>query len=111
MAEKCTFFSTFEFFSLSEDELFLLYFKKERAKKGIFILKEIKPIYEELAAEGGELFIKNMFNFFKTEDSSWSDLKIILNKFNNEKQDFHEGNYNIFEVIVSGLMEKIRIGT
>jgi hypothetical protein len=52
-----------------------------------------------------------MFHFFKTQDSSWSDLKIILNKFNNEKKDFHESSYNIFEVIVRGLMEKICIGT
>jgi hypothetical protein len=52
-----------------------------------------------------------MFNFFKSEDSSLSDLKIILNKFNNEKKDFHQKNHKIFDVIVKGLMEKINIGT
>ena len=34
-----------------------------------------------------------MLKFFKSEDSSSLDLKIILKKINNEK------NYNIFEVI------------
>ena len=40
-----------------------------------------------------------MFKFFKSKDSSSLDLKIILKKINNEKTDFHEKNYNIFEVI------------
>lgn len=72
-----------EFFSLSEDELFQLYFLKERAEKGIFILKQIKPIYEKSATNGIQIFLRNMFNFFKADESSWSDLKVILNKFNN----------------------------
>jgi len=49
--------SVFDFYSLDEDELFLIYFKKERAKKGVFILKEIKPIYENTVVGGESLFL------------------------------------------------------
>jgi hypothetical protein len=52
-----------------------------------------------------------MFQFFKQGESSWADLKIILNKFNNEKEDFHRSNYRIFEVIVRAIMEKVHVGT
>lgn len=50
-----------------------------------------------------------MENFFKSKQSSWSDIKIILLKFNNEKQSFHEGNQPIFDVIVKSIMQKVYI--
>jgi len=52
-----------------------------------------------------------MFTFFKRDQSSWADLKIILNKFNNEKEDFHRKNNKIFEIIVKAIMEKVFVGT
>jgi hypothetical protein len=51
-----------------------------------------------------------MFRFFQGDRSSWADLKIVLNKFNNEKEDFHKSNFQVFEVMVNAIMEKVRIG-
>ena len=52
-----------------------------------------------------------MFRFFEGGRSSWADLKIVLNKFNNEKEDFHKNNYQVFEVMVNAIMEKVRVGS
>jgi hypothetical protein len=101
---------TGEFLRLREDELFEIYFQEERAKKGIFLLKEVEPIYARTVAGGRELFMASMFRFFQGGRSSWADLKIVLNKFNNEKEDFHQGNYQVFEVMVRAIMEKVRVG-
>jgi hypothetical protein len=48
--------------------------------------------------------------FFKGNQSSWSDLKIFLNKFNSEKNGFHMQNQAIFDVIVKAILEKVFIG-
>lgn len=74
-----------QFLRLREDQLFEIYFQEERAKKGIFLLKEVEPIYERTVAGGRQLFLASMFRFFQGIRSSWADLKIVLNKFNNEK--------------------------
>ena len=38
-------------------------------------------------------------------------MKIVLNKFNNEKEDFHKQHYEVFEVMVRAILEKVRIGS
>ena len=60
---------------------------------------------------GRGLFLASMFRFFQGGKSSWSDLKIVLNKFNNEKEDFHKQHYEVFEVMVRAILEKVRIGS
>ena len=44
-SQKKDFMGVGAFLKLREDELFEIYFQEERAKKGIFLLKEIEPIY------------------------------------------------------------------
>ena len=87
----------------------MLYFTKEKEEKGIFILKNIKPIYERSTSDGLNIFMRNMYHFFQSNQSSWSDLKIILNKFNNQKVGFHKHNQLIFDVIIKAIMEKVYI--
>ena len=40
-----------------------------------------------------------------------SDLKIILNKINNEKNEFHRANSELYDVLIEAIMKKIKIGS
>lgn len=71
---------------LKDDEMFKTIFDHEKFRKGS-LLKEIKPIYEELGQ--GEKFNYGLLKFFSSHLSQVSDIKYLLNRINNEKLEFH----------------------
>jgi hypothetical protein len=103
--------SLYEFLKLRQHELFKLYFEREKAEKGGFILKKIKPLYEELLGKGKEIFNQGMYEYFSSEESTVSDLKCILSKLNNEKNEFHINSEHLYEVLINAIMQKIKVGS
>ena len=88
-----------------------MYFEREKIEKGGFILKKIMPLYEKIVRNGKGIFTEGLYNYFSSDYSSVADLKCILNKLNNEKNEFHIAAEQMYEVLVSAIMKKIKIGT
>jgi hypothetical protein len=43
--------------------------------------------------------------------SEISDLKYILNRINNRKEEFHHENQNLYEIMIKALKIKMKLGT
>jgi len=52
-----------------------------------------------------------MFRYFSAEESSVADLKCILNKLNNEKNEFHLTAEKLYEVLIKAIMTKMKVGS
>lgn len=52
-----------------------------------------------------------MFDYFSSEESTVSDLKCILSKLNNEKNEFHINSEQLYEVLINAIMQKIKVGS
>lgn len=77
-----------DFIQLTTYQLFKLYFKKEKSLKG-YILDKIYALYQTKINGGRKIFIKGLDDYFNEEkETSISDLKVILNRFNSKRWDY-----------------------
>ncbi len=99
-----------DFFKIKQSELFKRYFEREKYEKNGFILKKIRPLYEKVVENGKKSFNDGLYNYFSSEQSTVGDLKCILNKLNNQKMQFHVLAESMYQVLITAIMKKIRIG-
>jgi hypothetical protein len=76
-----------DFLQLQDYEIFRHLFNIERSKKEI-LLNEVKPqCFEQ--GNYDKVFNEGLLNYFVSDISEISDLKYILNRINNRKEEFH----------------------
>ena len=77
-----------------------MFFEREKIEKNGFILKKVMPLYHNMLERGSQVFNRGIFNYFSADESSVADLKCILNKLNNEKNEFHITAEKLYEVLI-----------